>query len=98
MFAFCITDPITNMAKEKSAAQGRVTILGMVDPSGVLHRGSPELVAEKYRQAISLVGVGGGFVLGPGCAMSQDTPLDKIETIAVRDRFGVYVSNGTLRG
>ena len=92
-------DPITDMAKAKSAAKGKVAILGMIDSAGVLHRGSPELVEEKCRQAISIVGVGGGFMLGPGCALSEATPLENIDALmAARDKYGVYGPNGVLQG
>jgi uroporphyrinogen decarboxylase len=92
-------DPITDMAKAKAAARGKAVILGMVDPSAVLHRGSPELVEEKSREAISIVGAGGGFILGPGCALSEDTPLENIDALmAARDQYGVYGPNGELKG
>jgi MtaA/CmuA family methyltransferase len=91
-------DPVTDMARAKSAAQGKAAILGMVDPSAVLHRGSPKLVEEKCREAIAIVGAGGGFVLGPGCALSEATPLENIDALmAARDKYGVYGPEGELR-
>jgi uroporphyrinogen decarboxylase len=89
-------DPSTDMAAAKSAAKGKTTILGMIDPV-VLYRGSPELVAEKCRQAVSIVGTGGGFILGPGCALSENTLPENIDALmAARDQFGVYAPNGDL--
>jgi uroporphyrinogen decarboxylase len=91
-------DPVTDMTKAKSAARGCVTILGMIDPANVLHRGTPDLIDEKCKQAISIVGAGGGFLLGPGCALSENTPLENVDAmIAARDKYGVYGPDGALK-
>jgi uroporphyrinogen decarboxylase len=89
-------DPSTDQAKAKAAAQGKGTILGMVDP-GILLRGSPVDVERQCHQAISLVGPHGGFILAPGCALSENTPVENIEALmAARDKYGVYAADGTL--
>ena len=65
----------------KTAAKGRATLVGPVDPSGVLAKGTPEEVTDKCREAIQTLGGGGGFILGPGCAMPSTTPDENIDAM-----------------
>ena len=74
-------DQKADMATCKAAAAGRTTLLGPVDPSGVLANGTPDLVREKCRQAIEILAPGGGFILGPGCAMPGATPDENIDVL-----------------
>jgi len=53
----------------KKAAAGTTTLLGPIDPSGVMHQGSVEDVETACREAIEILAPGGGFILGPGCAL-----------------------------
>lgn len=65
----------------KTAAKGRATLVGPVDPSGVLAKGTPEEVTDKCREAIQTLGGGGGFILGPGYAMPSTTPDENIDAM-----------------
>lgn len=92
-------DPHTDMRAAKEATRGKTTVLGMVDPANVLHRGSPDLVREKSIEALDIMAPGGGFVLGPGCALMPETPEDNVMAlIECARKFGVYNSDGTLAG
>jgi len=91
-------DPLTDMAAAKRAACGKIAISGMIDPSGVLRHGNPQLVDERCKEAIAIVGAGGGFMLGAGCALSQDTPLENLDALmAARDRYGKYSADGSWK-
>jgi uroporphyrinogen decarboxylase len=65
----------------KSAAAGKATLLGPIDPSEVMAHGTPELVMEKCNEALENLSPGGGFILGPGCALSPDTPDENIDAM-----------------
>jgi hypothetical protein len=39
--------------------------------------GMPQLVAEKCKEAIEILGPGGGFIHGPGGALPPTTPPEK---------------------
>lgn len=65
----------------KTAAKGRATLVGPVDPSGVLARGTPEEVTDKCREPIQNLGGGGEFILGPGYAMPPTTPDENIDAM-----------------
>jgi uroporphyrinogen decarboxylase len=65
----------------KSAAAGKATLLGPIDPSEVMAHGTPELVMEKCKEALENLSPGGGFILGPGCALPPDTPDENIDAM-----------------
>jgi uroporphyrinogen decarboxylase len=65
----------------KKVAAGRATLLGPVDPSEVMAYGTPELVEEKCLEALKNLAPGGGFILGPGCALPPITPDENIDAM-----------------
>ena len=75
----------------KAAAAGKTTLLGPVDPGEIMVRGTPAQVTEKCREAIVTLAPGGGFILGPGCALPATTPDENIYAmIEAAHRFGRY--------
>jgi uroporphyrinogen decarboxylase len=62
----------------KAAAQGKSALMGPVDPSGVMALGTPDEVRERCREALENLTPGGGFFLGPGCALPATTPDENI--------------------
>ena len=70
-----------NMAVAKKASAGKTTLLGPIDPSGVLHHGTIEEVEAACRAAIEVLAPGGGFILGPGCALPGTTPPENIDKL-----------------
>jgi len=74
-------DQKADMQACKDAARGKSTLLGPIDPSGVMVYGTPEMVTEKCRQAIEILAPGGGFILGPGCALPATTPDENIDAL-----------------
>jgi uroporphyrinogen decarboxylase len=88
-------DPGTDAAKCKCAVQGRTSVLGMIDPTQVMRFGTPANVRRQARQMISTMGPGGGFIMGPGCALPADTPLENVQTLMeCARREGVYAADG----
>lgn len=74
----------------KESAKGRATLLGPVDPSEVMAHGSPDLVEEKCLEALENLSPGGGFILGPGCALPPTTPDENIDAmIETAKRFSL---------
>ena len=65
----------------KAAAAGKAALLGPVDPSEVMAHGTPELVTGKCNEALENLSPGGGFILGPGCALPPSTPDDNIDAM-----------------
>lgn len=80
-----------NFERVKQATQGHATILGPIDPSGVLALGDPDLVDRKSKEAIEILGHNGGLILGPGCALPPATPPDNIHTLVeAAKKYGIY--------
>jgi uroporphyrinogen decarboxylase len=80
-----------NMSAAKKATARRTTLLGPIDPSGVLHRGSVNEVEAACREAIDVLAPGGGFILGPGCALPGTTPPANIDKLIECARvYGKY--------
>ncbi len=87
-----------DLPKIKAATAGKTTILGVIDPSGVLAFGTPDLVAEKVGEELAVLAPGGGLILGPGCALAPETPPENVHAlIEAGHRYGRYGTDGTLK-
>ena len=51
----------------------------MIDPVQVMRFGTPETVRRQATQMLATMGPGGGFIIGPGCALPADTPLENVQ-------------------
>jgi uroporphyrinogen decarboxylase len=90
-------DPATSLRQAKERTRGRAAVLGMVDPANVLERGTPELVSARSREAIEVLAPGGGFILGPGCALTPETPeANVMALLEAAEKFGRYNPDGSL--
>jgi MtaA/CmuA family methyltransferase len=90
-------DPSTDLRTAKQATRGRAAVLGMVDPANVLERGAPEAVTAKSREAIDILAPGGGFILGPGCALTPETPENNVlALLESAEKYGRYNPDGSL--
>ena len=78
-------------AAAKRATAGKTTLLGPIDPSGVLHEGSLEQVESACREALAVLAPGGDYILGPGCALPATTPDANIDKLIECARtWGAY--------
>ena len=73
-------DHKTDMRAAKEGGRGRTCFLGNID-TGLLARGTPGDVAAACREAVEVFAPGSGFILGPGCAMSAETPPENIHVL-----------------
>jgi uroporphyrinogen decarboxylase len=83
-------DHKTDMHKAKDAARGKTCLLGPIDTS-LLVSGSPLQVEDACREAIEIMAPGSGFILGPGCALSPETPAENIHALVeAGKKYGRY--------
>ena len=77
-----LSDPedVTMLATARQLAR-LPSLLGPVDPSEVMAYGTPEMVEEKCLEALRNLAPGGGFILGPGCALPPITPDENIDAM-----------------
>ena len=73
-------DDKTDLETTAKYCKGRVCILGPVSTT-VLHHGTPEEVKKLALEAIEIAGQNSGFILGPGCALAGETPLENIAAL-----------------
>jgi uroporphyrinogen decarboxylase len=75
----------------KRVARGKTTLVGTVDPSGVMARGTPEDVVRAARHDIQYLAEDGGFILGPGCTLPYTTPDENVAALVeAAKEFGRY--------
>ena len=85
-------DHKTDAGHLKRAARNATCLLGNLD-TGVLAFGSPGDVEAACRELIEVCMPGGGFILGPGCAMAPSTPADNIHALVESaKKYGTYRS------
>jgi uroporphyrinogen decarboxylase len=86
-----------DLGRIKAAAEGRSTILGVIDPSAVMTMGTPEAVADAVRDELGTLAPNGGLILGPGCALPATTPPENVHAlIEATHRWGRYQPDGRL--
>jgi uroporphyrinogen decarboxylase len=90
-------DPGTNPSACKKAIRGKTSVLGMLEPAHILRRGTPKEVRQHALDILRVMAPGGGFIMGPGCALPPDTPVETIHTVMECARTaGVYSPDGSL--
>ncbi len=83
-------DHKTDAAQAKVAALGRTCLLGNID-TNLLVFGTPEEVDAACQALIGTCKQGGGFILGPGCALAPTTPAANIHALVESARrYGSY--------
>ncbi len=86
-----------DLAAIKQAAAGRTTVLGVIDPSEVIARGTPDAVRQAVRDELQILAPGGGLIIGPGCALPPETPADNMHAfVEAAHRYGHYRPDGSL--
>lgn len=65
--------------KEKIGS--KVSLMGNLDPTGVLLQGTPEDVESVSRKCIAEAASGGGFILGSGCEVPIHAPVENIRAM-----------------
>ena len=80
----------------KRQTQGKTTVLGILEPARFVFGDEQEIRALSL-EAMRVLGPGGGFVLGPGCALPGDSRPELIDAmLETGRRHGTYASDGSL--
>jgi uroporphyrinogen decarboxylase len=83
-------DHKTNAARLKVAARDSTCLLGNID-TNLLALGSVGEVDAACHELIDACKPGGGFILGPGCAMAPTTPAENIHALVESaKKYGGY--------
>ncbi len=85
-------DHKTDAARLKAKARTTTCLLGNID-TNLLALGTPDEVDASCRELIEICKPGGGFILGPGCAMAPTTPAENIHALVESaKKYGSYRS------
>lgn len=68
-----------DLAHAKRAVGDRVCLLGNLNPAGELLHGDPEAVDRAVVTCIEDAGHGGGFILGSGCEVPINAPVENVK-------------------
>ena len=83
-------DHKTDAVASKAAARGKTCLLGNLDTS-LLAFGTAGEVEDACHELIDICKPGGGFILGPGCAMAPATPAENIHALVESaKKYGSY--------
>jgi len=83
-------DHKTDAAQLKARAAGTTCLLGNID-TNLLALGTAGEVDAACHEVLSACKRGGGFILGPGCAMAPTTPADNVHALVESaQRWGRY--------
>ncbi len=84
---FLQLDHKIDRGRVKATTAGRTTVIGTVDPSEVITRGTPQAVRAAAEADLRVLAPGGGFILSPGCSLPYPAPDENVEALvrAARD-------------
>ena len=74
-------DSLVDLRLAKEKIGGRVTLIGNISPVEVMLNGSTELVEITAKDCIDAAGAGGGYILGTGCEVPPDSPVENLITL-----------------
>jgi len=65
----------------KQTVGDRVMLIGNLDPAGTILHGTPDDVRRESLRCIDQAGAGGGFILGTGCFVPYDSPVENLQAM-----------------
>lgn len=78
--AFSVDSPV-NIPEAMKEADGKVCMMGNFDPNGLLRLGTPKECYDAAMPNLQAAGLGGGYVLMPGCDLAATTPADNLRAL-----------------
>ena len=77
----------TDIHRIREVFRDRITLIGNIDPSGVVALGTPDQVRAKTRELVDLMGPTNRFVLNAGCAIPPHTPGENIRAMIAEAHY-----------
>jgi len=75
-----------NLGLCKQRIGDRICLIGNLDPVQTMLHGTTEDVRRESRRCIEQAGQGGGFILGTGCFVPYDSPLENLRAMVETSR------------
>ena len=74
-------DHAVDLALAKQKIGGRACLIGNLDPVAVMLQGTAGQVESAARGCLEAAAPGGGYILGTGCEVPPDTPLENLQAL-----------------
>jgi len=74
-------DHLVDLRLAKETIGDRVCLIGNLDPVETMLRGTPAEVEQRARACLEAAAAGGGYILGTGCEVPPDTPVENLEAL-----------------
>jgi len=75
-------DSKVDIGEAKTLTTGKVALMGNLDPTEVLYRGTPEQVRSASEACMVAVdALKGGFILGSGCEVVMESPVENLKAM-----------------
>ena len=71
-------DNMVDLSVAKQKIGNRVTLVGNVHTVNDLLHGTPQMVCDASQRCIEKAGDGRGFILGSGCIVPRNTPIENL--------------------
>ncbi len=83
-------DHKVSLPEAKKRIGDQVCLMGNLDPTSVLLAGSPQKVTGAAQECIEIAAKGGGYILGSGCEVAVNTPLENMVAMIAAARNFCY--------
>ena len=74
-------DHAVDLRLAKQRIGNKVCLIGNIDPVSTMLQGSVSEVEAAARSCLDAAARGGGYILGTGCEVPQDTPLENLQAL-----------------
>jgi len=80
-----------DLKEAKTRIGKRVTLWGNIDPIYILQKGTDKMIENAVKKAIDDAATDGGFILGTGERVTEETPIENIKTmVETAKKYGGY--------
>lgn len=77
----CFSIDSIDLANALTVADKKYAVMGNLSPVAILEQKKPKEIYDLSMELCKIGGLNGGFILGPGCDLAPDTPLENLQAM-----------------